>query len=79
MQIRRSKKPPCQDAKGRWIFHSIPILKFLPLSLTILPGQPRRLMKRLLLVFITDESIPGVKSKITALLAAHVYNVFNVL
>ena len=69
--------------------HSIPILvidfpvscdiKFLPLSLIILLGQPRRLMKRLILRSNTGGSLPGVKSKIIALLAADVYNVTDAL
>ena len=42
-------------------------------------GQPRRLMKRLLPCFNADWSIAGVKSKIVALLAAHVYNVAHAL
>ena len=42
-------------------------------------GQPRRLMKRLMLRFNTDGSIPGIKSKIIALLAAHVYKVTHAL
>ena len=54
-------------------------VKFLPLPLIILLGQPRQLMKRLILRFNTDESTPGVKSKIIALLVAHVYSVTHAL
>ena len=89
MRIRRFKKPLCQGAKGSLKCHSIPKLvinfpvsydiKFLQLSLLILLGQPRRLMKRLLLCFNADWSITGVKFKIVALLAAHVYNVNDAL
>ena len=83
------EEPPCQGAKGRLKCHSIaklvinfPVscdIKFLPLSLITFMGQPRRLMKRLMLRFNTDGSIPGIKSKIVALLAAHVYKVTHAL
>ena len=48
-------------------------MKFLPLSLIILLGQPGRLTNPLILD--TEGSIPGVKSKIIAVLMAHMYNV----